>query len=1747
MNKTLFRRYVFLLCAVVLFSTASRATSTSDAGSDGVLEVGSVYRFQNVGYPSLYLTATSECAYGLAETGTDTQMWYVADTDTDSSGYTRYKLRSYSHGTYLQGNTSSSQWNLTDGTSDSNYLYLFKVGDYYTFSLHDIDKLSTNSHSKMHCASSQSYKIVGWEVSSTPTQWIISEVEDITEDEITANFAELEEINTYTSKLSGWQTALDAIFSDNACTTLNSTYSSMSETVLEADDNYLALPTTLQNMVKKIWNVANGTDVSTAWAEDNYDSTKPSWDGEYAKRYRIQLYEAYTDRDCVPNALKINQHTNFNNPTGIFANTRDMLFIMVDDDVPDGATLYFHSQTGNSQGGDATSGVALTKGLNVIPYFDDLNWSVIYYSVKTMQAWDDTNSTNFTEYKLSDFPDLKIHIEGGNVNGYYNAVGDKLYAHGRSGDNVYENGDSAEDWDYLAARNNLTDLTILGKYMVFQFYFNETVDSGGKTNNGMDYYLTADEDGKRRTDIPAFIEMWDRIALSERLLQGVTSKDDLDDANDKYQAPGELTHDIFAYTGNDEDLGCDYSDRYRQHYMAIGMTSGYMSGGGTSSNYHVNTFSSIVEQIATSQGASWGPGHEIGHQNQGPINMNGLTEVTNNLYANVAVWYAGIETSRNNGGQGNLSSVAEVFNTAGTDFFDNNIWAQTHMYYKLWLYYHLCGNNNKFYPRLFEYLRRDPLHIQYTQADANGEVSGYTPLLHFYKAACYAAGEDLTEFFTAYGFFEPMEARFVDDYNDSKYTQTEEQIQAAQETVKDWGYPENTVVLFINDANAETKYYSHDGTTALKQYGDNVSQDMGSYTVFVDKTEVSGTPSISISDESVTVSGITGAIGIAIRDADGNLIGFSSDYTFSLSEEALAALADGTATISAVSSTGKTTNIEYGETAAAHALLQTKVDEVESEIAKVDNGGDSGEDYTMVGFYKHTAVEEINEILEKANTVLDLSLNELYVSVYEELTEAFTALLEDEYAKVSYIEGHTKFALVNNDYPTRYMVDSNGTIATVTVNEGDDIPENAVWELEQVSGMTVYMHNIGNDTYISSISDLSKSVSSVDSSSKIVYTITQIDDNKFAFYYTQNDNDYALHCDASYNIVGWYSSSSASQWHLKMIDIAEDDQARQDLQELVEKTSTLLNQVASISPAGAAIELSESNVTSNATESGHEVKYLFDGNTNNFFHTVWSSLVGTDPEEDHYLLIDLGEDDWIDEFQFSYATRYYDAGYDAPKTIVVEGSTDNSTFTEITTLTSDDEDNPIPAAGSSTYQSNTLGTSGTYYRYIRLRVTNATGETFNGYYYFGMSALGLTRVNTKINSINEEYASDIEYFDSGLTNTAATYDASVTLLADTDATATDLTERYNSLYTYYEDLLALTVEEEEEVVDENLQVSLQELKDTIDELNALLEKVGEPTYEQEAITLQSTDETANGYIYVNAPYTYSQNADYSTADNGYHLLDGDIETYLHTDYEGQYSDEYHYIRVYFPDGLGKFAFTYTTRHNGDAQPLTMVVEGCNEADGTYTKLVTLTSSDSNNPLPTKRSAVYNSDPIGSDNVTYKYIRFRVTKSAGQNSYGYYFCLAEFGMSKVLDNLIMNEETAGIITVNEYEGYTNTLHEAGLLYYNSEATTSTVEETIQTLKATIEEINEKMNLIADTSALSELIEKAQTLVNSCYDSEGEIISDYASGYSMNPVSEDLLSSVKSLISSATALVNQEEIDRDEYESAYTYNPQNEAFG
>ena len=131
---------------------------------------------------------------------------------------------------------------------------------------------------------------------------------------------------------------------------------------------------------------------------------------------------------------------------------------------------------------------------------------------------------------------------------------------------------------------------------------------------------------------------------------------------------------------------------------------------------------------------------------------------------------------------------------------------------------------------------------------------------------------------------------------------------------------------------------------------------------------------------------------------------------------------------------------------------------------------------------------------------------------------------------------------------------------------------------------------------------------------------------------------------------------------------------------------------------------------------------LFDNDANTFFHSDYSGEDSADGL-DHYLRVDMGEDNPISKFIFTYTVRGDDTPWYTPVVMIVEGSNEaDGQYDEIAVLTE------LPRGKGEVYESDTLG-NGNAYRYIRYRVTETRfNSMYHGHPYFYFAEFGMSRV-----------------------------------------------------------------------------------------------------------------------------------------------------------------------------------------------------------------------------------------------------------------------------------------------------------------------------------------------------------------------------------------------------------------------------------
>ena len=1513
------------------------------------IESGKVYNFVNIGNAGKSMTYISDNKLSIATTdNTDyKQLWYVEGNA--NSGYT---LRSLANGYYLrsQNSANNTSWTTVKDIDNNCRFSCIAAGNGYTLKATN----TPNDQHSMHYGSGTN-SIVCWYSTANASQWTLTEV-SLTEEELTANWEYV------TSLRSGdiYQTALSSLFTDNSCSELKDAYKSYSTAQMQSNQYYLQLPSTLQKMVLKMC-----TDGS--WQENNYDNSKESWSAVYAKKYRVQLYEPYNNISAASKALSLNEHTNMNNPTGIFSGKREAIYVMVQGEIEDGASLYLDSYTGhNKLGTNHKNGILLTEGLNIIPSDVAGRNYFINYVVETFDTSDGKRGHEAKARSLKNYEPLKIHIEGGYINGYYNKVGDALYG----------SGDKNADWEYIEARATPTDVTVLGKYMTLQFPLRDEDTEG---NKGLGSYLN------ELVMIEDVINSWDNVMMWERLLLGVLDENTVN--AEAKQSPYSITDSkqVIEYTGNDTDFPAGYGDYYNIHGLAYGVGgSAYMYGSGDHSGYHYNTMGGIIQNIPTNAGSHWGPAHEIGHQHQNLLKIRKEMEVTNNLFSNVVLWYFGETTSRVNGTEGSLENILNNFNKEDGHYLTNNIWGMTQMYYKLFLYYHVLGHNPKFYPRLFEILRQDPSN------GMAGTVDGEEAQLHIYKKMCQAAGEDLTEFFRAHGFLKPLDGFAIDDYGVSTFYMTQAQIDAAIAEVKSWNYKENVAVLFINDATGET-IKSHKGDN-LELYGETrVCAEVGGYASFEESITNAGDLEFTVSSKTVTVNK-GGGVGYAIFNEKGEIIAFSDKKTFTVSDECATALMWGEATVKVVNADNSVVNVEnVDEVASKYTLLGELITEADVELTYLDATN------TKVGYYKEGALTALQTARDEAKVVYDNQKTQSYTAAYAKLSEELYAVTHNDYNRVSVMAGGI-YRLQSRNSSNWMSVNGENKVVGEASNESSTSQQ---WIFEAAGeDDTYYIKNASTSLYIGG-AEKGKQVAT--QAEAKAYKVASVETGVWTLQCQDSNLQWLNHNGGS--VLGWNDGNDHnSQWYITFKSVTQDAQKLHELNTLVQQTKELIDEMAEVTPMQKqTLQTTSSSSpfylltnachnTLNGANDGQGLAGLLDEDAATYFHSDYNGNVS----DTHYLQVNLGSVKDLSEYIFYYTTRA--DGNNCPTTIEVWGSTDGSTFNDkLYTF-----DSGLPTDGKQTWESPMLTAAKTYSS-LRFMVTAAEG----GKKFFVMSRFGIAKCEATVQSIGKEYAAQ------GLTNDAliSAY-ASIHKAQDKvkvgGFTSNELTSLYDELSPKYAAL---------EVIYNNAKSAgyttiKSQLSVLIDETNTLINTcatfkvtTGEP------LTLSVTP--GDGVNYLTAgPNSTASEGDLS------HLIDNDSGTSFTSNWASQTGNPYLQLQLPDEDKLSKFTFTFTARQGGGAPtPSIIVVSGSNDGQD-FTPIATFTKEEYG--FPDAASGKQWISPKVTAEAAYKYLRFTVTKSERTNSGadapgGYYhFGISHFGVSTVSETVITLLSTFYII-------------------------------------------------------------------------------------------------------------------------------------
>ena len=836
----------------------------------GELESGKYYRLQNYAYPTRYMaeayTADGKVwGYEAAKVANQNSLiWKIEGNATN--GYT---LQNVLTGHYIadQGSTSAQFPTTATAGSAKKFMVHAEGGDDWNYPHYAFHR-ATNDQASLHCASTQSYWVVKWTYNGANASFWYLEPVELSADDLAAIAQEyqdylqekqdLDDVNTNAATLNG---KLQKYFSDYACTQLRDTYANATDESLTSAMTADGIPAALREMAVRVKNDTWNSDVQR---------------NRYDKLFRISTYECYSKNTVWSNITGTGAFAELINPTGITVKNGDVVYIYVNSDVHDS---------------DATIGLQLTSDTNVRAASRiDLHKGVnAWMSSGDGELFIDYTLNNSAKY-LSNYPAIKVHIEGGRATGCWDM----------------HRGMTNADWAWLTKHAfEDTFLHVKGHSTVLN--------------------LLADN-VRSATDPVRIMKGWD---FAFEHLQRLIGHDGQWDG--RYRPVINPRH---SYSGAPNWGGYGGSNH-------PSVTSGYLF------NYD-NFYNGNIWEILHEEGH--GHSGPINCAGMTEISNNSLSQMVSyewGLNYSRGEGGKGLMEMFNYTLDGTKRGWTWVdFMRYADPYYDYSLHVANQMLYHLYLYFEVLGHHPGFMPRVYDWLRANG-GIQKGSSIANPTIYK-NDYLKLAQACAEVTQTDLSEFFEAHGMFKYYEdvlshrdqdddptaqanhILYIGDYGGyfmkMPSKNVPEDVAYMNEFIQNMKNMPNKApnILFMED-RIETQTVSPDSPVAqldptvagkekVRYWEIDKMGDMGQFTDFTGKNTANGLDyTISTADATLTLKDLSkqdftqtgktvtvtgdGLVGIKIYDADGNLVYLANTRDFFVPTNIATGLQNGTYTL----------------------------------------------------------------------------------------------------------------------------------------------------------------------------------------------------------------------------------------------------------------------------------------------------------------------------------------------------------------------------------------------------------------------------------------------------------------------------------------------------------------------------------------------------------------------------------------------------------------------------------------------------------------------------------------------------------------------------------------------------------------------------------------------------------------------------------------------------------------------------------
>ena len=1056
-----------ILTLLVMLSTVAMAQVQS----------GKVYRIVNSKYETVISASPISNKLSCVTEGTATdyqQMWKITATEDG-----KYTIQNVFSQKYLQ-NQENRETAFYTGASE----VAFTIVENQMKGNYNIDAGQTNWG--LHCNSSGT--VVPWSYGPadnqvTASEWKFREV-SITEEEAAAAYESYIQFNETASNSSTIKTTVMEFFADKTGTTLKGEYAAMSDEELEAAME--GVPAELQRMILKIKN--------NSWDEVTRE-----------KEFRVYDYKPYSNPEKWAEELFTRPFCRLNNPTGISSeNDRSFLYIFVDE-IPAGAKVHLAEMSGTSYFGTDTQ---LFAGMNIVPSAVKDGVLYIRYVV----------NTDVDGKKLSDYPTLKVHIEGGYVNGFWSK----------------ERGHTNEDWKYMQQHmfRNPYSIQATGDLSVLSFRTREFLENC--PNN-----------------IEGIIALWDFWNERQRHYMAL----------DKYNE----WHNNKQFAMSDDNGFMDASN-YRTHYNNNTLS--------TIVNYDL-----LIQDAGSSWGPNHEIGHTNQYAFQivgtSEVSNNALTNFA------IFDQGTHVSRGQNMESQILDFENKVPYVVRGESAYGSKLFSMTRMYFQLFLYFHAAKKDTTFFPRLFEKLRYDRLVGWTTSARDELDENGYylgsmdakNDQLKFAEYCCEIAQMDLSEFFEAWGFFIPMKNAFVGDYGHHYVYLHQADIDASKKRMQKYEKNGGHLMFLEDRVRPSEKKASpfSDGKGYRANYadwkGERIGEvgDYGQWQDYIDESVKAEGYYYGVTNQGyvniIEVEGAKGALGFKLyNDETGELLTYTNRKsmkipTASMSSKlrVVAAQADGTDYVVPHASEGP-------EELQREALYNSYKAALQLKSRKATTG-------TEIGCYYEEALADLEALYADAKAAYDNedTSKHSYAEWSIMLDNECARIKSDPKNQVQFEENTTAYFTGAGGYRDYAFVwGTAGLVAKYSSSIANTAPEKQ-WMIEYAGKEGEYYIKNGNGYYISDFAINDVVQADVKSPSAAAKFNIVFENGRVIFPLVNNQNiTFGItgkKIDGEYVLYGMNSSENDAQWKGFVIEDNSAAHYKSELEDALVEAEVLIREI----------------------------------------------------------------------------------------------------------------------------------------------------------------------------------------------------------------------------------------------------------------------------------------------------------------------------------------------------------------------------------------------------------------------------------------------------------------------------------------------------------------------------------------------------------------------------------------------------------